>query len=150
MLFAASSWSCLRPRTENVFVELEAHAEERTAAGNVLACQISIMEARQIVAGGEPHIADQAIAGFKPHAILARGTVQTADRGRDHADVPLAVEVIHGAASRQLRGCGAGDAIVTGHVPLDGVAAGNTKGRAHLVIGSAREDSNAAVQRRGL
>src|SRR5215472_93815 len=99
MLFADSSWICLRPRAEDVLVELEAHAEERAAAGDVFTSQVGIMKANQVVSGGDPHISDQAIAGFKSHAILARAAVQAANSACSHADVPLAREIVSGAAS---------------------------------------------------
>src|SRR5262249_6681551 len=95
-----------------------------------------------------PPVGHERVAGLGSQAVLPRSEAEAIERAGCNSDVPAARKVIHGAASGHLRGCGAGEAVVRGNVPLGGVTAGNGERRAHLVIGGGGENSNLALQRR--
>src|SRR5262245_60126547 len=109
MLFSdsASLWIYLRPRTENVLIELEAHAHKRSAMGHVLTGQIVIAEAGEVVAAGNPHVGYHAISELRPHFILPRvgGAAEHGAEGCPH--VPALAHIPGLTNADQLR-CGRG------------------------------------------
>src|SRR5215471_17784107 len=120
--FPAFALVSLRLRRKNAFVELETHPNKDSAARHVLTRQIPVAETHQVVANGEPHVADQLIACLSAHAVLAGGKSNAVQIAGGNSEVPFPADVPGGAAPNQLCGSAAGEpghsGTTAGNIPL--------------------------------
>src|SRR5260370_34521015 len=57
---------------KDAFIKFKPHADESTLACNVFPGQDIVTEPYQVITGGEPHVSETPVTGFKTHSILLR------------------------------------------------------------------------------